>query len=173
MQAHGEIHVLGDVAGLVAADGQQVLPREQAERAADDQVAADAVPPKAPEQERAQVFHRLAAGQPAAIHAGLHHATMLHGARIHHADGAADGGDVAIQQERARQAQQRVGLDERVGVAGNHVRKARGVDGRVQRIGLAAVVLVYDHEPRMRARTVDGAHGGRRQYARVRGRHFI
>src|SRR5439155_867866 len=86
--------------------------------------------------------------RPASGNSGVGHASILHGARVRDADRAAHGGDLAAEQERPRQAQQRVGLDQRVRVHGDDQREPAGVDGGVERVRLAAVLLVEDEQAR-------------------------
>src|SRR3989442_12467666 len=54
MQTDDEVHVLHHAPRLVPADGVEVLLAEQAERAGDDEAAAEAVPAEGAEQEPAQ-----------------------------------------------------------------------------------------------------------------------
>src|SRR5207244_7375974 len=65
MQADDEVHVLHHAPRLVPADGVEVLLAEQAERAGDDETAAQAVPAEPAEQERAQVIDHLDAWEDA------------------------------------------------------------------------------------------------------------
>ena len=132
MQPHDEIEVFHHTGRAVAVDGEHVLLAEQPERARDDEVPPQAIPSETAEQERAEVLDHLDAGEEAARHPGVGHAPVLHGAAIRHSNRPSDGGDVAAQQERAREPQERVRLDEGVGVHGDHEREAAGVDRGVQ-----------------------------------------
>src|SRR2546425_10297463 len=77
MQADDEVHVLHHAPRLVPADGVEVLLAEQAERAGDDEAAAEAVPGEATGQERAPVLDHLDAREEAAGDPGVGHAAGL------------------------------------------------------------------------------------------------
>src|SRR5437899_12924464 len=107
MQTDDDLHTPHPAPRLVPADGVEVLLAEQAERAGDDEAAAEAVPAEATEQERAQVLDHLDAREQAAGNPGVAHAAVLHRAAVGHADRAADRGDLPAEQDRPRDAEQR------------------------------------------------------------------
>ena len=119
MQPHDEVHVLDDALQSVAADRQQVFLAEQPERAGDHEAAAEPVPAEPAEQEGPEILDHLNAGEEASRHARIGDAAVLDGAAVGDAHRAADRRDAAPEQERARQPQQGVGLDERVGIDGD------------------------------------------------------
>jgi hypothetical protein len=145
VQSDDEVHVLGDAVRPVAADGEHVVALEEAERPRDDETAAEAVPAEPSEEKGAEVLDDLHAGKPAPVHACLGDASVSHRARVGDADGAADGGHGLAEQKGPRESEQRVRLDHRVGIDGEDVRESCGVQRGVERVRLAAILLV-DHE---------------------------
>ena len=124
MHAHDEVEILDDAVCAIAAYRHDVFFAKQAERSGDDQIAAQAVPSQPAEQKRAQILDHLNSGDQLPGHARVRHAPVRHGAVVGDAHRAADRGDLAAEQERAREAQQGVRLDERIGIDGDHERKA-------------------------------------------------
>ena len=119
---------------------------EEPERAGDDQQRVQLAPPHAPDQERAEVLHHLQRGEPAGRQPHLGDAPVLDRAAVRDPHDPAGGDDqVGIVEQRLGHAQQRFRLDDGVGVDGAHVGVAGRVHAGVQRVGLAAVLLV-DHE---------------------------
>lgn len=117
LEPHDQLHVLAQGVGPVAAGGHHRLAREQPQGARDDEQAVQPVPAHAPGQHAAQVLDHLEAGEVAARDAGGQHAPALHRAAVgrpHHPAGHDHPG---IEEEGQRQAQQRVALQHRVGVA--------------------------------------------------------
>ena len=68
VQPDDQLGVLADAVVVQAADLDQQVPAEDAERAGDDEQPADPRPAGAAEQEGPQVLHHLHAGEPAAGH---------------------------------------------------------------------------------------------------------
>src|SRR3989449_2646784 len=173
VQAHDEIEVLDHARRAVPADRVEVFLAEQAECARDDEGAPQPVPAESAEQEGAQVFDHLHAGEEPAGNSRVGHASIFHRAPVCDADRAPHGRDLAAEQERPREAQQRVGLDQRVRVHRDDQGEPAGVDGGVEGIGLAAVLLVEDEEARPSTGAVQGPQrlGGDR--LRVGARHLV
>src|SRR5207245_6805189 len=140
VQAHDEVQVLHDARCVVPADGDEVFLAEQSEGAGDDEATAEAVPAEAAEQEGAQVLDHLDAGEEAVRDTGVGHAAVLDGAAVGDAHGPADRGDPPAEEKWTTEPEQRVGLDERVGVHGDNEGEAACVDGGIERIRLAAVL---------------------------------
>ncbi len=138
MHSHDEIEILDDAVGAIAVDPHHVFLAKQTEGAGDDQVSAETVPSQTAEEKRAQVFDHLNPGDHLPRDPGVRHPAVFHRAVVGHAHRAPYRGDLAAEQERARQPEERVGLDKRIGIHRDHEREARRVDRRVQRIGLAA-----------------------------------
>src|SRR5581483_12326636 len=59
MKPDDQVHVLGDVAGTIAADVDQILSAEEPECAGDDEVPTEAVPAEPTEQKRSQILDDL------------------------------------------------------------------------------------------------------------------
>ena len=114
--------------------------------------------PRRPEQERPQVLDHLDPGEPRARHVHVHDPAVPGDHRIHGADGAAGGHDVGIDEHRPHQPHQRAALDQGVGVDGAHQLAAGEVEADVERVGLAAVQLVDDHQVGVAQRTVERDH---------------
>ncbi|EEF24393.1 conserved hypothetical protein [Ricinus communis] len=144
VHADDQFHVLADRVGTVAAGLDHGVLAEHAERAGDDQHAVHGRPAEASEQERAQVFHDLEQRPHVRRQADLREKAARHLAPVGDADRAARRDDGRVAQERFRDLFQAVALQDRVGIDAAHERIARRVDARVQRVGLAAVLLV-DH----------------------------
>ena len=170
-QPHHQFHVLADGVVQPAAGRDHRLAAEQPERAGDDEVAAQAVQAEPAEQERAQVLDHLDAGEPGARHG---HVDARWPCRV----GTALTGRIVppvattsrVDEHRPHQAHQRAALDQRVGVDGADQLAAGQVEPDVQRIGLAAVQLVHDHQVGVAQRPVERHHAlGRARAARRRG----
>ena len=161
-QANDEVHILTNSARAVAADIEQMPPVEHTERTGDDHAATHRIPAESAEEKRAQIFHRLHAGEPVRGDLGVHHSAVFDRARIRHANRPADRRDRTAKYKRSRETLQGVGLDQRVGVDREHVRIARRVNRRIERVGFAAVFLVEHEQLREGARSIVAAHGLRR-----------
>src|SRR5438309_2125828 len=132
VQPHHQIQVFHDARHTVAADGEEVLLAEQAECAGDHQAAAQPVPAEPAEQKRPQILDDLHAGEKTARHPGVGDPAVAHRATVRYPDRAPDRRDFAAEQERPREAQQGVGLDQGVRVHGDDEREAARVDGGVE-----------------------------------------
>lgn len=166
-QAGDELHVLPHRCVLVAAGGDRRLAAEEPERARDDEVAPQAIPPQAPGQEGALILDGLDPGDDPPRSASGHDPSLADHRPVDRPDRAARGHDAVVQQERAHHAQQRLGLDDGVGVDGARELARGDVEARVQRVGLAAVVLVDHDEAGARGRPVDRADRRRADAATV------
>jgi hypothetical protein len=133
---------------------------EQPERARDDEERPQAAPAHPTDEERPEVLHDLQRGQAVARQRDVHDAPVVHAAAVDDADDPARGGyEVGVVDDGGGHAQERLLLDERVGVHGAHVWVTRGGHARVEGVGLAAVRLVEDPQLRVAARGVGGPHG--------------
>src|SRR3989442_3387802 len=83
------------------------------------------------------------------------------------------GRDLAAEQKRPREAQQRVGLDQRVRVHRDDQGEPAGVDGGVEGIGLAPVLLVEDEQARASAGAVQGPQRLGNDRLRIGARHVV
>ncbi len=125
----------------------------------DDQQRVQLAPADAPDQERAEVLDDLQRREPVLRQPHVGDAPVLDAAAVDDPhDPAGRDHEVGIVEQRLGHPQQRLGLDDRVGVDRAHVRVARGVDAGVQRVRLAAVLLV-DHEQLAVARRAVGRRG--------------
>ncbi|MNN03055.1 hypothetical protein D3C81_1157300 [compost metagenome] len=172
MQADHQVHVLADRIHLVAADGDHALLVEHTECAGDDQQCIHRRPAHAPEQERAQVFHQLEAGQQAVRQADLGQHAIRDRAAVEHAHHAATGNHAAILKERPHHARQAFRLQDAVGIHHAEQRIACAVDACIDRIGLATVVLVHHVHAREARRCIDALNRLGRQSRAIRLGHF-
>ncbi len=145
-KAHDQLHVLADGVVLVAAHLEQRVAPEQAERAADDEVASERAPGDAADEERARVLHCLRADQGTPWCPQLDDPPVAPLGVIHQANGATDGDRRTIRQERSNELLECVAGNQGVCVDRAHQVARCHVQRRVQRIGLAAVVLVHDDQ---------------------------
>src|SRR2546423_10199902 len=93
VQSHNEVHVFRDTASAVSTYREQMGAFKESERARNDQVSAQSVPPQAPEQESAEILENLHRRQDAPVDACLEHAAMLDHAGVRDANRSADRGD--------------------------------------------------------------------------------
>ena len=153
-----QLHVLADRSVQVAAGDQDGLLLEQPEGARDDQVAPQAVPAEPAEQERPQVLHVLHPGQPGPGSARRHDPPLPHLGPVDDPDRAPHRQAVGAVDERADHPQQCVVLDDRVGVDGADQVARADVEPGVERVGLAAVVLVHHEQVGLATAAVDAPH---------------
>src|SRR5205085_10205214 len=147
------------------------LALEKAERARDDDVAAESVPPESAEEEGTQVLDDLNAGQQMRRHCRLLDATVFDERSVDDANGTAAGNDISGVKERTDHALQSVSFDERVGVHRADELTASEAQTDVQRVSFAAVLLVDDDESRIRRRPVKRTDGLRRDVPLVNRLH--
>jgi hypothetical protein len=110
------------------ADRNDDVASEHAKRAGDDQQRAELGPPGATEQERAQVFEHLDALDPTPRHRGVDDPAVDHAGPVGGADDAAGSDHLRVVDERLGHSQERLTLEQRVGIHGNedgHARRER------------------------------------------------
>ncbi len=165
VQAHDELDVLADRRARVPPDRLHERAAEQPERAGDDEQRVHVAPADPPDQEGAEVLEHLedreaARGQPHVEDAAVVDPAPVRDA--HDPPGGHD--DVRRGDDRPDDPEQRVLLEDRVGVDREDVREPGGVDARVERVGLPAVLLVHHPEAAVPARDVHAADRGGRDH---------
>jgi hypothetical protein len=142
-----QLEVLADARGVEPTDLDHHVPAEDPERAADQDQRPGAGPAGAPEEEGAQVLHHLDAGQPLTGHADVDDAARDHAAAVDRADRPAGGDHPGrVVRERLGDPQQPVGFEDGVGVDHRDQRLGGGVEGEVERLGAAGVLLADDEQ---------------------------
>jgi hypothetical protein len=145
VQAHDHLDVLADRVGRVAAGRLEKVAPEEAEGARDDEERTHPAPPDAADEEGAEVLDDLEGREPAAGQTDVDDAPVLDTAPVGDPDDAPRRDhDVGIVEDRLGDAQERVLLEQDVGVHRADVGIARPVEPAIEGVGLAAVVLV-DH----------------------------
>jgi hypothetical protein len=170
-EPHHELHVLADGVVEVPAGVDYGVAPEEPEGAGNDEVPTEPVPAEAPEEECAQVLHDLDPGERRPGRAGPRYAALVHVGAIDHADRSAGGQQIIIGEEGPDQPLERVVLDEGIRVDDTGQLAGREVERRVQRVRLAAVLLVDHHQLRVGPRAVGGAYRLRVQPPPVDGRY--
>ena len=160
MQPQHELQILGDRLGRKPTDCLDERTLEEAESSGNDRERIQAAPADPADEKRAEVFQNLKGRQPAPRQLLLHHEAVVDAAPVRDADGAARcDDDVGVVQDRLHDLEQGVLFEQRVRVDHAHVRVARRVDARVQRIGSTAVVLLDHAEIGHALRKVGPANG--------------
>jgi hypothetical protein len=163
VQVNDQLDVLPHRAVPVASDLLDQPAAEQPERPGDDQQPADAVPSDAPDQERPEVLHHLNDGQTAAWEAEVEDPAVGDGRAVRYPDDPGRRGyHVRILDHGLDDPQQRVLLEDGVGVDRAVVGMRRRVDPGVQRVRLAAVRLVEHPQAATTARDVGAPERCRR-----------
>ncbi len=155
---HDELHVLADALNFISADCAQRVASKESERSGDDQVATETVPAKTAEEERPKVFNCLDSGKKSARDARNDDAASPDLGAIGDADRPPGGDDVIAVEKRLGDSQQRSGFDDRVRVDRADELTRCEVERAVQRISLAAILLVDDDEARIETRAIEAPH---------------
>ena len=167
VQTHRQLHVLADRVDRVAADPDQRGAAEHAESARDDQQRIHRRPTDSAVVEAAQVLEDLDAGQPVRRHIDALEVAAGNVATVGDAHRATAGHRQRVFDEGPHHALQAVALEHRVGVDDTNQSVARCIDGRVDSVRAATVVLVDHQQLRMMRAAVDAAHCLHRQRAAV------
>jgi hypothetical protein len=161
-----QLHVLADSAVAVASDRHRRLALEQAEGAGDDRQRLHRAQRQPGHQEGAQIFDDLDEGEEVSRQPDIKHPAALDAAAVGDADRAADRHrPPRLLDEGADGADQGVGLEQRIGVDRAEQLRPRHVDAGIERVGLAAILLVDDQQAgdaRARIEAADGVVPERR-----------
>jgi hypothetical protein len=156
VQAHDQLGVLADRRRVVAARLDDGLAPEQAERAGDDQQHVDPRPAGTAGEERAQVLDDLHVHERALRGPDLLQPAALEQRAVDDPHDPAGRDRLGLRLERPHEPGERGWVEQRVGVDRAEQRIRRVADAAVQRVRLAAVLLV-DHEQAVVERSrVDG-----------------
>jgi hypothetical protein len=155
-----QLHVLAYRPHQEATGLQHRGPAEQPEGAGDDQQALEVAPTRPAGEERAGVLQDLEPLQPSLRHAQLGDLAALHLRGVEGSDGAAHRHQVLVLDEQPGGPQDRLGVQHRVGVDRGEQREAGEVETGVERVGLAAVVLVDHQQVGVGEGAVGAADGG-------------
>ena len=171
VQPRHQLHVLADGVAAEAAGPHRRLLAEQAEGAGDDQQRVHPRQRRAAGEKAAHVLLRLAQQQRPARRGGVQHPAAPHRRLVEHPDDAARGDHPVVLGEGAGDAQQGIGLEQRIGVDGAEQREAGGVDAGVEGVALAAALLVEHGQVGVASRHPGAPYGAAGQPLLVRGRH--
>ena len=144
---------------LETADRQQRLTLEQSERSRNDHQAIDRRQGNPPGQKGSQVLDHLERSEVRLRQPDLDDAPVIDLAAVGEANDAADGDGIGVFDERQDHAGEGMLLEHRVSVDHAHQRESGGVEGGVDGVGFAAILLVDGRQVLARNRAVDAAHG--------------
>ena len=176
VEPYDQLDVLADGVARVPADRLDQRAPEEPERAGDDQQRVHPAPADPADQEGAEVLEHLQGRESAPGQADVVHAAVVDPTAVGDADDPAGrDDDVRLRHDRPHDPQEGVLLEDRVGVDREHVRVARRVHRGVQRVRLAAVLLVDDPQVAVAPRDVHAPdRRGRQQDAeRLAHRHEV
>jgi hypothetical protein len=157
VDAHRHLHVLPERRAGEAAERDERIAPEHAERPADDQHPVDLGPRDPSSEEATKVLEDLRRPDAMPRDPRRDHASGDDRRSVRHADVAADGHAViGVDLERANRALDRVRLEQAVRVDDDDELAARDRDAGVDRIGASAVVLADDAKPRLAPRLASG-----------------
>ena len=178
VHAENQIHVLADGLRIEPADLHQGVTAEHAEGPGDQEEPAESAPCRAAGDEGAHVLDHLQSREQVARRSRAGDPAVPDGAAVDDAHRSARGHRLLGPfDERAHGAHQGVLLQDRVGVGHAHQRVAGDVDPGIDGVGLAAPVLLADHDQVLDTpRDVHGADRARGQLQtdrRLRGHEVV
>ena len=162
VEAKDQLRVLSDHRGVVAADLHHHIAAEQPEGAGDDEQHSRLRPADPAAEKGAQVLQDLEVREQICRSLDLIEASVVEGRAVDDPHDAADRHGLRRGLELPDQARQRARVEHRVGVHGAEQRICRVLDAGVQRVGLARVLLVDHHDPRVGRADVDRPNPGGR-----------
>jgi len=114
-----------------------------------DDVAAEPIPSQSAEEKTAEILNDLNAGECICRNVGLHDPAEFHFRSVDDSNRPARRNDVRLVKKWTHHPLQSIALDQRIRIHRADQLSAREAETNVQRVRLAAVLLVYDDERRI------------------------